>query len=32
LTAALNGERRLRVFKGWRRELVGEKLLAILDG
>jgi ribonuclease D len=31
LTAALNGERKLRVFKGWRRELVGEKLLELLD-
>jgi ribonuclease D len=31
LTAALSGERRLRVFKGWRRELVGEKLLELLD-
>jgi ribonuclease D len=32
LTAALNGERKLRVFKGWRRDLVGEKLLELLDG
>jgi ribonuclease D len=31
LTAALNGERKLRVFKGWRRDLVGEKLLELLD-
>lgn len=31
LTAALNGERRLRVFRGWRRELVGGKLLGLLD-
>jgi len=30
LTAALNGERKLRVFKGWRRDLVGEKLLEVL--
>lgn len=32
LAAALNGERRLRVFKGWRRDLIGEKLLGLLDG
>lgn len=32
LTAALGGERKLRVFKGWRRDLVGGKLLELLDG
>ena len=32
LTAALHGERRLRVFKGWRRDLVGQRLLEILGG
>lgn len=31
LTAALHGERDLRVFRGWRRELAGEKLLDLLD-
>jgi ribonuclease D len=32
LTAALNGERKLRIFKGWRRDLVGKKLLELLGG
>jgi ribonuclease D len=32
LTAALHGERNLRAFRGWRRELVGEKLLSLLGG
>lgn len=27
LSAALNGERNLRVFRGWRREVIGEQLL-----
>jgi ribonuclease D len=31
LVAALNGERRLRLFKGWRRDVVGGKLLGLLD-
>lgn len=31
LTAALHGERDLRVFRGWRREMVGEKLLAQIE-
>ncbi|HEX6260649.1 MAG TPA: ribonuclease D [Woeseiaceae bacterium] len=30
LTAALHGERKLRVFRGWRRGLVGDKLLELL--
>lgn len=30
LTAALHGERNLRVFRGWRRELVGDRLLELL--
>ncbi|MEX2126609.1 MAG: ribonuclease D [Woeseia sp.] len=32
LTAALHGERNVRAFRGWRRELVGEKLLSLLEG
>ena len=32
LTAALHGERKSRVFRGWRRELVGNKLLEVLGG
>jgi len=31
LAAALHGERNLRVFRGWRRGLVGEKLLELLE-
>ncbi len=31
LQAALSGARDLRVFRGWRRELIGEELLASLD-
>jgi ribonuclease D len=31
LAAALSGARDLRVFRGWRRELIGEELLARLD-
>jgi ribonuclease D len=30
LTAALHGQRNLRVFRGWRRDLVGERLLEII--
>jgi ribonuclease D len=30
LTAALHGQRELRVFRGWRRGLVGERLLEML--
>ena len=30
LTAALHGARKLRVFRGWRRKLVGERLLEML--
>lgn len=30
LSAALIGERNLRVFRGWRREVIGEKLLELL--
>jgi ribonuclease D len=30
LTGALHGERKTRVFRGWRRELVGTKLLEML--
>jgi ribonuclease D len=30
LTAALYGARKLRVFRGWRQELVGERLLGML--
>lgn len=30
LSAALAGARNLRVFRGWRRELIGEELLALL--
>ena len=32
LSAALAGDRDSRVFRGWRRELVGERLLELLDG
>jgi ribonuclease D len=32
LTSALHGERKSRVFRGWRRGLVGEKLLEVLGG
>jgi ribonuclease D len=32
LSSALAGDRDSRVFRGWRRELVGERLLAMLDG
>ncbi len=31
LSASLNGERDSRVFTGWRRELIGEKLLEMLE-
>lgn len=31
LAAALNGERDCRVFSGWRREIVGDRLLELLD-
>lgn len=31
LTAALSGERELRAFRGWRRDLIGEPLLAMLQ-
>jgi ribonuclease D len=31
LSAALTGQRDSRVFRGWRRELIGESLLAVLD-
>lgn len=31
LSAALSGARNLRIFKGWRRELLGEELLALLE-
>jgi ribonuclease D len=31
LAAALTGARDSRVFRGWRRDLVGEKLLALLE-
>ncbi len=30
LSAALGGERNLRVFRGWRREVIGEELLSLL--
>jgi ribonuclease D len=30
LSAALSGGRSLRLFRGWRRELIGEDLLRIL--
>lgn len=30
LAAALAGERKLRLFRGWRRELIGEELLGLL--
>lgn len=32
LSAALDGERALRVFRGWRQELIGRNLLEILGG
>lgn len=31
LSAAMQGERELRLFRGWRRGLVGEELLALFD-
>ena len=31
LSAAMLGERDLRVFSGWRRKAVGEALLALVD-
>ena len=31
LSAAMQGERELRVFSGWRRKVVGETLLALVD-
>lgn len=31
LTAALAGERKLRVFRGWRREMIGDRLLEMLE-
>lgn len=31
LTAALHGERKTRVFRGWRRDLIGAKLLEMLE-
>ena len=31
LAAALTGERRCRVFRGWRRQVIGERLLELLE-
>lgn len=31
LSAAMLGQRELRIFRGWRHELIGERLLKILD-